>query len=80
MKENNEVARLSLDNGATFIDDAELPSVINFPRKYGVRWETIEAMMDDNLRESIHCYLAPCTELDFLREYLRRAEEDLIIG
>lgn len=32
-------------------------------------------LMDDEIRESIHADLAPCTEEEFLEEYMRRHEE-----
>lgn len=42
--------------------------------------DTIAVYMDDETREAVHNDLAPCTEEEFLTEYLRRAPHDLIIG
>jgi len=32
-------------------------------------------LMDDDIRESVHADLAPCSDLEFLTEYMRRHEE-----
>ena len=32
-------------------------------------------LMDDELREEIHAELSPCTEEEFLTEYLKRHEK-----
>ena len=78
MKENKEWARLSIDNGNTFMSVYELPNG-NFP-KCGVSWDAVVALMDDDTREEVHDNFAPCSEMEFLKEYLKRATEDLIIG
>lgn len=36
-------------------------------------WEAIVSYMDDDIREALHAELAPCTNTEFLEEYL---EED----
>lgn len=33
-------------------------------------WETIVHYMDDEIRETLHSYLAPCAESEFLKAYL----------
>lgn len=38
-------------------------------------FEAAVALMDDEIREAIHAEIAPCTEEEFLDEYLRRHEE-----
>ncbi len=43
-------------------------------------WDAIVQRMDDDTREAVSDDLAPCTECEFLAEYLRRAPEDLILG
>lgn len=65
-------AKISLDNGRTFIgpEDAILQE----------EWAIITHYMDDATRESVHRDLAPCSPLEFLTEYLRRANCDLIIS
>lgn len=30
------------------------------------------ALMDDEIREAVHADLAPCSEMEFLEEYMRR--------
>jgi len=30
------------------------------------------ALMDDEIREAVHADLAPCSEVEFLEEYMRR--------
>lgn len=45
--------------------------------EYGteINYEVAESMMDDELRETIHRELAPCTEQEFFDEYAKRHEE-----
>lgn len=66
------MARISIDNGAHFVDVDEAIS--------GADWDVIENLMDDDTREAVHFELAPCTNEEFLRRYLELAENDLIIG
>lgn len=33
------------------------------------------ALMDDEIREAVHADLAPCTEQEFLAEYMARHEQ-----
>ena len=68
--------RISLDNGRTWMTAAEAMEEINERNL----WEAIVNMMDDEIREAIHAEIAPCTEEEFLAEYLRRADAGLIIG
>ena len=35
-------------------------------------YESAVNLMDDELRETIHAELAPCTDLDFLSAYMER--------
>ena len=35
-------------------------------------WDQIADMMSDEIREDLNCYMAPCTELEFLKEYSKR--------
>ena len=67
---------ISLDNRRTYLTAEEaMPEIIE-----NNLWNVIVNMMDDEVREDVHADLAPCTELEFLAEYLRRAEEGLVIG
>lgn len=64
--------KISINNGASYttIEDAIAT----------VGMDTIAMMMDDEIREQVANDIAPCTDEEFVAEYLRRAEEDLIIG
>lgn len=33
-------------------------------------WDGVAGLMDDDIREKVHCEMAPCSNLDFLRRYL----------
>lgn len=68
---------ISIDNGHSYYDSTELNEIENDIR---TNWELIVSLMDDDTREAVHADLAPCDELEFLAEYLRRASEDLVIG
>lgn len=73
---DTETKEISLDNAATFLTAEEaMPEII--ARNL---WDVIVYRMDDDTREAVHADLAPCTNLDFLKEYLRRAPHNLIIG
>ena len=63
---------ISIDNGVSYttIEDAITNCAL----------DTIVQMMDDEIREQVANEIAPCTNEEFLTEYLRRANEDLIIG
>ena len=43
-------------------------------------WDVVVNAMDDDTREAVAYDLAPCSNAEFLAEYLRRAADDLIIG
>lgn len=38
-------------------------------------WESVVSLMDDDLREAVHCDLAPCSRDAFLAEYCERHRE-----
>lgn len=44
----------------------------NFDLSEEKLWNTIASYMDDDIREDVHGDLAPCSEGEFLVEYLRR--------
>lgn len=67
---------ISLDNGRTYLTANE---AINEIMERNL-WDAVTIMMDDELREALHDRLAPCTEHQFLAEYLRLADCDLVIG
>lgn len=68
--------RISLDNGHTFLS-ARGAFLEIAERKL---WDVVVAAMDDETRERTHAAVAPCSNEEFLEEYLARANEDLIIG
>ena len=55
----------SINSAANFWDSAN--EIIN-----AGNYDAAVALMDDEIREAVHADLAPCTELEFLMEYLRR--------
>lgn len=67
---------ISLDNGRTWMTADEAMEEINERNL----WDAIVDMMEDEIREAVHDDLAPCTEEEFLAEYLRRAEDGMVIG
>ena len=36
------------------------------------KWENVLELMDDDIREELHCKIAPCTEEEFLTEYCKK--------
>lgn len=74
--------KINLSNGSSssWFSAEEAENAIVFAEKNGISFESISAVMDDELRESIHFDLAPCSEAEFLAEYLRRSDADLIVG
>ena len=38
-------------------------------------YESAVAVMDDDIREAVHADIAPCTDEEFLVEYMKRHEE-----
>lgn len=80
-----EAKQISLDNGRHYMNAAEaIAELRSRSEEYGVPfsklWQQIADMMDDEIRETVHAELAPCTEEEFLARYLELAKEDLIIG
>ena len=63
---------ISIDNGNSWTTPEEAIATLGF--------DVIVNYMDDDTREAVHAELAPCTEVEFLREYLKRSPADLIIG
>ena len=71
------MARISIDNGNRYYDIDELDTIARY---IDLNWDALVDFMDDDTREAVHFDLAPCTNLEFLAEYLRRAPYDLVIG
>ena len=68
--------QISLNNGYTCMDADEAIEKIEEQDL----WQVVVETMDPEVREKVHCELAPCSNLAFLRRYLELAAEDLIIG
>lgn len=66
--------RISINNGHSYTTPAKAIKEV-----YAGVGE-IYHMMDDEIREHVAHKYAPCTDAKFIREYLRRAKADLIIG
>lgn len=64
--------KVSIDNGNTFVSPSEAVK--------GMDWDTIVNYMDDDKREEVAFKFAPCADVEFLTEYLKIANDDLIIG
>lgn len=64
--------RISINNGHSYTTPREAIKA--------ARMDTIAHMMDAEIREHVAHKYAPCTDAKFIREYLRRAKADLIIG
>lgn len=64
--------QISINNGASYTTIEEAIATVGM--------DTIAMMMDDEIREQVANDIAPCTDEEFVAEYLRRANEDLIIG
>lgn len=64
--------QISISNGATYTTPAEALEEISI--------ETMAEYMDDNIRETVHNELAPCSDIEFLTRYLEIAPDDLIVG
>jgi len=63
---------ISIDNGNSWTTPEAAIATLGL--------DVIVNYMDDDTRETVHNELAPCTEVEFLREYLKRSSVDLIIG
>lgn len=68
---------ISFDNGNTFLTAEKAMVVVE--ENDGL-WDTLAGLMNDDIRESIHDNIAPCTKSEFLKAYLDLANDDLIIG
>ncbi len=64
--------KISINNGHSYTTPREAIKAAGM--------DTIAYMMDDEIREHVAHKYTPCTDAKFIREYLRRAKADLIIG
>lgn len=65
-------ALISVDNGNTYCTVEEAIAQKD--------WDEIVNFMDDEVRETVHDEIAPCTNEEFLARYLELSDEDLIVG
>lgn len=68
--------QISLNNGRSYMDASEAMAEI----MENDLWETVVNLMEDDIREAVADDMAPCSEEAFLKEYLARANDDLIVG
>lgn len=68
--------KISLDNGNSYMDAREAMAEI-MARNL---WEAVVTLMDADVREAVAADMAPCSEEEFLVEYLKRADDDLVLG
>ena len=72
------MARLSIDNGASYIDGDDLDGLREAIDEAG--WDAIVNMMDDDAREACHMTSDATDEAAWLADYLGMAPCDLVIG
>lgn len=74
--------KINFSNGSSsyWFSADESENALAFAKENGISFDSISNMMDDDLREAVHFDLAPCSEAEFLAEYLRRSATDLIVG
>ena len=76
------MSRINLSNGSKsyWFTAGESGAAIAFAEDNGISFDSIVAMMDDDTREMVAFVVAPRSDDEFLEEYLKHADEDLIIG
>ena len=78
--DENEVKRLSYEWGIP-VDDLmeQLDEVDIDPAAQEIidngNYDSAVALMDDEIREAVHADLAPCSDTEFLTEYMKRHAE-----
>lgn len=85
---NGELDRpkqISLNNGRTYLSAHEAIEALKEQEAetgtpFRKLWDVIAYQMDDDIRETVHMELAPCTEEEFLQRYLELSPDDLIIS
>ena len=76
------MARINLSNGSNsywFTAD-EADAALSYADYNGISFEVIASMMDEDTSARVAFDVGPCSDDEFLAAYLKRAEEDLIIG
>ena len=74
--------KINFSNGSSsyWFSADEAENALAFAKENGISFDCIFNVMDDDLREAVHFDLAPCSESEFLAEYLLRSDADLIVG
>lgn len=75
----DEARCLNLDNGSIY-GDITVDEIADRWDEIEPHWDTLVQAMDDKTRELVHDWYAPCSGPEFLRQYLRYADTDLVIG
>ena len=74
-------AEFSMDNGRTRYDADMVEQMCEDELEELSRlWGAVVIMMDEDIREAVHDDIFPCTDQEFLAEYLRRAPRNLVVG
>ena len=72
------MALISFDNGTTFFGPEDADEIREGIEEVG--WETIVERMDDETRERCNMESDATEEAEWLCDYLRMADWDLVIG
>lgn len=81
MTTTTESKTINFDNGyGIYYDADDIGSANALVEMVNRHWDDIVAHMDRDIAESVHEDMAPCTNAEFLAEYLRRAHNGIVIG
>ena len=72
------MAQISFDNGVSFCNPEDVDGLRDGIACVG--WDTIVERMDNETRERCHMKNDTTDEAEWLCDYLRMADEDLVIG
>ena len=71
-RDEDKMKHISIDNGHSYTTVKEAITAVGM--------NVIAQMMDDEVREKVHATFSGTTDEEFVVEYLRISERDLIIG
>ena len=75
----DEARCLNLDYGACY-GDITVDEIESRWDEIEPHWDELVQAMDDKVRELVHNWYAPCSDQEFLIQYLHYADTDLVIG